>query len=576
MTNPEKEGKKVDPVNKPASINFIKGIICDDLRSNRHDGHIHTRFPPEPNGFLHIGHAKSICLNFGIAEEFKGAKCNLRFDDTNPSREEEKYVESIKRDIKWLGFDWEDRLYFASDYFDQLYEFAVKLIKKGKAYVCDLTPEQTSEYRGSLNESGRNSPYRDRSIEENLVLFERMRSGEFEDGSRTLRAKIDMASPNLNMRDPVMYRIMQVEHQRTGNKWCIYPMYDFAHGQCDSIEDITHSICTLEFENHRPLYDWFLDELEIYHPQQIEFARLNLTYTVMSKRKLLQLVNEGHVNGWDDPRMPTISGMRRRGYTPEAIRNFCERIGVGRINSTNDMALLEHFVREDLNRRAMRVMAVLNPLKIVIDNYPEDQDEWLDAVNNPEDESMGTRKTPFSGVIYIEKDDFMEDPPKEFFRLAPGREVRLRYAYYIKCVDVVKDEKSGEITELRCTYDPETRGGYSPDGRKVKATLHWVSAKHALKAEIRLYNHLFKKEYSDDIKNGKDFASCLNPDSLQVLKDCSVEPCLADSAHGKHLQFERLGYFCADLDSTRENLIFNRTVTLKDTWARIQRSQKEG
>ena len=573
-----KSNNEVDSTNTSPSLNFVKSIISGDVESKKFSNAIHTRFPPEPNGFLHIGHAKSICLNFGIAKEFNGAKCNLRFDDTNPSREEEKYVESIKKDIKWLGFDWEDRLFFASDYFDQLYEYAVKLIKKGKAYVCDLTPEQTAEHRGTLKEPGKNSPYRSRTIEENLDLLERMRSGEFKDGSRTLRAMIDMASPNLNLRDPIIYRIMHAEHQRTGSKWCIYPMYDFAHGQCDSIEGITHSICTLEFENHRPLYDWFLDELEIYHPRQIEFARLNLTYTVMSKRKLLQLVNERHVDGWDDPRMPTISGLRRRGYTPEAIRNFCERIGVGKVNSTSDIALLEHFVRVDLNQKAMRVMAVLNPLKIIIDNYPEDQDEELDAVNNPEDETMGTRKVPFSRVIYIERDDFMEEPPKKFFRLALDREVRLRYAYYIKCVSVVKDDNSGEIVELHCTYDPETRGGYSPDGRKVKATIHWVSAKHAINTQVRLYSNLFDKEnpeQTDDLKDGEDFLSGLNPNSLQTLNGCLAEPSLTNAVPGERFQFERLGYFCVDSDSTKENRVFNRTVTLKDTWAKIQKSQKK-
>ena len=573
-----KSNNEVDSTNTSTSLNFVKSIISGDVESKKFSNAIHTRFPPEPNGFLHIGHAKSICLNFGIAKEFSGAKCNLRFDDTNPSREEEKYVESIKKDIKWLGFDWEDRLFFASDYFDQLYEYAVKLIKKGKAYVCDLTPEQTAEHRGTLKEPGKNSPYRSRTIEENLDLLERMRSGEFKDGSRTLRAMIDMASPNLNLRDPIIYRIMHAEHQRTGSKWCIYPMYDFAHGQCDSIEGITHSICTLEFENHRPLYDWFLVELEIYHPRQIEFARLNLTYTVMSKRKLLQLVNERHVDGWDDPRMPTISGLRRRGYTPEAIRNFCERIGVGKVNSTSDIALLEHFVRVDLNQKAIRVMAVLNPLKIIIDNYPEDQDEELDAVNNPEDETMGTRKVPFSRVIYIERDDFMEEPPKKFFRLALDREVRLRYAYYIKCVSVVKDDNSGEIVELHCTYDPETRGGYSPDGRKVKATIHWVSAKHAINTQVRLYSNLFDKEnpeQTDDLEDGEDFLSGLNPNSLQTLNGCLAEPSLTNAVPGECFQFERLGYFCVDSDSTKENRVFNRTVTLKDTWAKIQKSQKK-
>lgn len=568
------DNKVAEASNKSQSLNFIKNIIYEDLKSNKHKGRILTRFPPEPNGYLHIGHAKSICLNFGIAKNFKDAKCNLRFDDTNPSREETKYIESIKQDIKWLGFDWEDRQFFASDYFDKLYEFAIKLIKKGKAYVCDLTADETREFRGTINKPGKNSPYRDRSVDENIDLFQRMRSGEFADGAKTLRGKIDMSSPNLNMRDPVMYRIMHVKHHRTGNKWRIYPMYDFAHGQSDSIEGITHSICTLEFENHRPLYDWFLDELEIFHPQQIEFARLNLNYTVMSKRKLLQLVNENHVRGWDDPRMPTISGMRRRGYTPEAIRNFCERIGIGKVNSTNDIALLEHFVREDLNRHCMRAMGVLNPLKIVIDNYPEDQEEELDAINNPEDESMGTRKVPFSRIIYIEKEDFLEDPPKKFFRLAPDREVRLRYAYYVKCVDVVKDENSGEIIELHCTYDPATRGGSPPDGRKVKATLHWISVKHAIKAETRLYDSLFDKENPEDTHGDETFTSFINPNSLKVLNNCFVEPGLANTSPGERFQFERLGYFCVDPDSKKENLIFNRTVTLKDSWAKIQKSQK--
>lgn len=553
--------------NGAAPRNFIQDIIRNDLSSDRYDGRVHTRFPPEPNGFLHIGHAKSICLNFGIAQQYSGAKCNLRFDDTNPSCENDEYVESIKRDIRWLGFDWEDNLFFTSDYFDQLYEFAVKLITKGKAYVCELTPDETSAYRGTLNKQGINSPYRDRPIEDNIDIFRRMRAGEFSDGSRTLRAKIDMASPNLNMRDPVIYRIMRTEHQRTGNKWRIYPMYDFAHGQSDSIEGITHSICTLEFENHRPLYDWFINELEIYHPQQIEFARLNLNHTVMSKRKLMQLVDGGHVNGWDDPRMPTIAGLRRRGYTPEAIRRFCDRIGVGKTNSTSDIALLEHFIRDDLNRNAMRAMAVLHPLKIVIENYPNDQQEEIDAVNNPEDETMGSRKVPFSRVIYIERDDFMEEPPKKFFRLAPGREVRLRYAYYIKCTGVIKDEESGEITELRCTYDPETRGGYSPDGRKVKATLHWVSANHAVSAEVRLYNHLFEKENPED---DDDIMSSLNANSVQILRDCLVEPGIDNTAPGNRYQFERLGYFCVDPDSADNGLVFNRTVTLKDSWAKIK------
>ena len=568
MSNPEKENTKTDD-----KLNFVQNIISDDQQQNKCEGRILTRFPPEPNGFLHIGHAKSICLNFGIIRKFTNAQCNLRFDDTNPAKEEEKYVESIKEDIKWLGFDWNDRLFFSSDYFDKLYEFAVKLVKKEKAFVCDLSTEQMREYRGTITSPGKESPFRNRTVEENLGLLEQMKKGEFKDGEKTLRAKIDMASPNLNMRDPVMYRIMHTPHQRTGNRWNIYPTYDFAHGQSDSIERITHSICTLEFENHRPLYDWFLDELDVYHPRQIEFARLNINYTVMSKRKLMQLVTEMHVSGWDDPRMPTISGLRRRGYTPESIRNFCERIGVGKVNSTNDVALLEHFVREDLNRTAMRVMSVLNPLKIVIVNYPEDQEEELDAVNNPEDETKGTRKVPFSKIIYIEKDDFMEDPPKKFFRLAPGREVRLRYAYYIKCTDVIKDENSGEITELHCTYDPATKGGDSPDGRKVKATLHWVSAKHAVMAEVRLYTHLFNREDPENAEDGKNFTSCLNPDSLKILRNCAVEPSLATALPENRFQFERLGYFYVDKDSTKENLIFNRTVTLKDTWAKVQKKK---
>ncbi len=552
---------------KDKPVDFIREIIKEDQKNNKYDSRVHTRFPPEPNGYLHIGHAKSICLNFGIAEEFKGL-CNLRFDDTNPTKEEQEYVDSIKKDVHWLGFDWQDREYYASDYFEKLCEFAVVLIKKGKAYVCDLTADEIREYRGTLTEPGKESPYRNRSVEENLDLFERMRKGEFPDGSRTLRARIDMKSGNINMRDPVLYRILHAEHHRTGNKWCIYPMYDWAHGQCDSIERITHSICTLEFEDHRPLYDWFLDELGAYHPQQIEFARLNLSHTVLSKRKLIQLVQEGRVKGWDDPRMPTISGIRRRGYTPEAIRNFCDRIGVAKRESMVEMALLEYCIREDLNKRALRVMAVLRPLKIVITNYPEDKDEELDAINNPEDASMGTRKVPFSREIYIEKDDFRENPPKEFFRLAPGREVRLRYAYYIKCTDVIKD-KNGEIKELHCTYDPATRGGDSPDKRKVKATLHWVSAKHALEAEIRLYDTLFTKPVPGE--DSGNFMTDLNPDSLEILKSCAVEPSLKNSKVGNRFQFERMGYFCVDSDSTPDKLVFNRTVTLKDTWAKIEK-----
>jgi glutaminyl-tRNA synthetase len=550
---------------------FIRDLIAADINSNTYEGRVHTRFPPEPNGYLHIGHAKSICLNFGLAEEFRGL-CNLRFDDTNPIKEEVEYVNSIMDDVRWLGFDWGDRLYYASDYFEQVYEFAVKLIKAGKAYVCDLTADEIRELRGTLTEPGRESPYRNRSVEENLDLFERMRKGEFPDGSRTLRAKIDMSSGNLNMRDPVMYRILKAPHHRTGDVWCIYPMYDWAHGQCDCMERITHSICTLEFEDHRPLYDWFLDALEIYHPRQIEFARLNLTYTVLSKRKLIQLVREGHVNGWDDPRMPTISGLRRRGYTPESVRNFCERIGVAKSNSVVDMALLEYCLREDLNKRAPRVMAVLRPLKIVIDNYPEGEVEELDAVNNPEDPFMGTRKVLFSRVLYIEREDFREDPPKGFFRLAPGREVRLRYAYYITCTGVVRDEKSGEVVELRCTYDPATRGGDSPDGRKVKATLHWVSAAHSLEAEVRLYDYLLSKPVPDE-GDGADFKSSLNENSLEILKTCRVEPGLSGVVPGSRYQFERLGYFCVDPDSSAGRLVFNRTATLKDTWAKIEKAR---
>ncbi|MFC1825564.1 glutamine--tRNA ligase/YqeY domain fusion protein [Thermodesulfobacteriota bacterium] len=550
--------------------NFIHNIIDDDNQTNKYGGRIQTRFPPEPNGYLHIGHAKSICLNFGLADEYRGL-CNLRFDDTNPSKEDIEYIESIIEDLRWLDFDWGERQFYASDYFEQLYAYAIQLIKKNKAYVCDLSPEDIREYRGTLTQPGKASPFRSRSAEENLDLFKRMRAGAFEDGARVLRAKIDMASGNLNMRDPVMYRILRAKHPRTGDKWCIYPMYDFAHGQCDSIEKITHSICTLEFEDHRPLYDWFLDELEIYHPRQIEFARLKLSHTVLSKRKLLELVEQGDVSGWDDPRMPTISGLRKRGYTPESIRSFCERIGVAKRDSIVDLALLEHCVREDLNKRAPRVMAVLNPLRVVIDNYPEGQDEELEAVNNPEDPSMGTRKVPFSRVLYIERDDFLEDPPKKFFRLAPGREVRLRYAYFIKCVDVIKDETSGEITELRCTYDPQTRGGGAPDGRKVKATLHWVSAGHALAAEVRLYDHLFTKPDPADEKDGRDFKSSINADSLEVLKNCQVEPSLAKASPGSRFQFERLGYFCIDsVDTAEGNMVFNRTVTLRDTWAKIK------
>jgi glutaminyl-tRNA synthetase len=562
-----------DP-SRPAD--FIREIVENDIKARKYDSSVHTRFPPEPNGYLHIGHAKSICLNFGIARDF-GGLCNLRFDDTNPTKEEVEYVESIKEDVRWLGFDWADRMFYASDYFEHLYEYAVQLIRLEKAYVCDLTAEEMRAYRGTLTEPGKDSPYRNRAVQENLDLFARMRAGEYEDGSRTLRAKIDMASGNINMRDPVMFRILRAEHHRTGTRWCIYPMYDYAHCISDSIEEITHSICTLEFEDHRPLYDWFLDELNVYHPRQIEFARLNLSHAVLSKRKLIQLVQEGHVSGWDDPRMPTIAGIRRRGYTPEAIRNFCDRIGVAKRDSMVDIALLEFCVREDLNRRAPRVMAVLRPLKVIIDNYPEDLVEDLDAVNNPEDASMGTRKVPFSRVIYIEKDDFREDPPKQFFRLAPGREVRLRYAYYITCTGVVRDGNTGEVTELHCTYDPKTKGGDSPDGRKVKATLHWVSAKHAVPAEVRLYDHLLMKADSGDVEEGKDFKSLLNPNSLERLQTCFVEPTLSAAALGSRYQFERQGYFCVDpVDTCGDKLVFNRIVTLKDTWAKIEKAQKKG
>ncbi len=558
-----------------APSHFIRTIIAEDLEAGKYQRRVHTRFPPEPNGYLHIGHAKSICLNFGLAAEFAG-KCNLRFDDTNPSKEDVEYVESIKADVRWLGFDWEDREFYASDYFEQLYEFAILFIKAGKAFVCDLNADQMREFRGTLTEPGKNSPFRDRSITENLDLFERMRAGEFPDGSRTLRAKVDMASPNINMRDPVMYRVLRATHHRTGDQWCIYPTYDFAHGQSDSIEGITHSICTLEFEDHRPLYDWYLDRLGIHHPQQIEFARLKLTYTALSKRKLLQLVQQKHVSGWDDPRMPTLSGMRRRGYTPEAIRVFCERIGVAKRNSTVEMAMLEHCLREDLNRRARRVMAVLRPLKVVLENYPEGQVEELEAVNNPEDPGMGTRKVPFSRVLYIERDDFREQPPKGFFRLSPGNEVRLRYAYIIKCTEAVKDPKTGAVTELRCTYDPETKSGSSRGQRKVKATIHWVSTEHAGSAEARLYDHLFTKEDPDDVPEGTDWLAGLNANSLDVIKDARVEPALKEARRGELYQFERLGYFCVDSADSAGNLIFNRAVTLRDNWAKIEKSAKAG
>lgn len=560
------------------SSDFIRNIVEDDNRSGKYDGRVVTRFPPEPNGYLHIGHAKSICLNFGLAAEHEGGICHLRFDDTNPAREDVEYVDSIMEDVRWLGWDWGDHLYYASDYFEQLFDYAVQLIKEGKAYVCDLSALEMREYRGTLTEPGRNSPHRERSIEESMDLFQQMRDGEFEDGARVLRAKIDMASPNVNLRDPVLYRILNTEHHRTGAQWCIYPTYDFAHGQSDSIERITHSVCTLEFEDHRPLYDWFLDELDVYHPQQIEFARLNISYTTLSKRRLRELVEEGYVTGWNDPRMPTLSGLRRRGYTPLSIRNFCDRIGVAKRNSIVDLALLEHSVREDLNQTSPRVMAVLNPLRVVIDNYPEDQTQEFEAVNNPEDPSMGSRKVPFSRVIYVEQDDFREDPPRRFYRLSPGREVRLRYACYITCVSVVKDETTGEVVELHCTYDPESLGGSSPDGRRVQATLHWVSAAHAVDAEVRLYEHLFvTPEPGSGEDDDADYKSDLNPDSLTVLTSCKVEPSLAGAVRGSRYQFERQGYFCVDtVDSTNGNLVFNRTVPLRDSWARIEQAGKQG
>jgi glutaminyl-tRNA synthetase len=555
---------------KNTQSNFIREIIDEHNLNNKYQGKVHTRFPPEPNGYLHIGHAKSICLNFGIAASYNG-QCNLRFDDTNPSKEDVEYVDSIQEDVKWLGFDWEDRMYYASDYFDQLFEYAVQLIKKGKAYVCDLTAQQIREYRGTLTEPGKDSPYRERNIEENLELFYKMRDGEFEDGSRVLRAKIDMASPNMNMRDPVIYRILRASHHRTGDKWCIYPMYDFAHGLSDSIEGITHSICTLEFEAHRPLYDWFLDELDVYHPQQIEFARLNLNYTIMSKRKLLELVTNKYVDGWNDPRMPTISGLRRRGYTPESIRSFAEKIGVAKRDNTIDVAKLEHSLREDLNKRAPRVMAVLKPVKVIIDNYPDDLNEELEAINNPEDLSAGTRKIPFSKEIYIEQDDFREDPPKKYFRLSPGNEVRLRYAYIIKCESVVKDETTGEINEIHCSYDPETKSGSAQSGRKVKGTIHWVSAKEAIDAEVRLYDRLFSVENPSGEEG--DYKTFLNPNSLEILKHCKVEPSLAGAKIEDRFQFERQGYFCLDsADSKPGALVFNKAVGLKDSWAKIEKN----
>ena len=563
------------PAGEPAGgLDFVRQIVADDLKTNKNGGRVVTRFPPEPNGYLHIGHAKSMCLNFGIAQEFPGGVCHLRFDDTNPRREDVEFVESIKTDIQWLGFDWNGHLYYASDYFEQLYEFAVQLIQGGDAYVCDLSPQEIREYRGTLTEPGKESPYRDRSVGVNLDLFQRMRAGEFNDGARVLRAKIDMASPNLNLRDPVIYRILRAHHHRTGDKWCIYPTYDFAHGQADSIEGVTHSICTLEFEDHRPLYDWLLDQLSIYHPQQIEFARLNLTNTMMSKRRLQELVAESHVSGWDDPRMPTLSGLRRRGYTPESIRDFCQRVGVARRENTVEVAQLEHSFREDQNRRAPRVMGVLRPLRVIIDNYPEGQEEQLASENNPEDPGMGFRNVPFSREVFIEEDDFMEDPPSRFFRLAPGREIRLKDAYYITCVDVVKNPDSGKVVEVHCTYDPETKGGTSQDRRRVRGTSHWVSAAHCLTAEVRIYDHLFLNPGPGEDPEGSDPMPSLNPRSLEVLKDCKVEPSLAGAEPGSRYQFLRQGYFCVDsVDSRPGALVFNRTVALRDSWARSQQGQ---
>jgi len=570
-TNPKPESAA--PVTPLASSNFLKDKIAEDVKSKKFgDAVVQTRFPPEPNGYLHIGHAKAICIDFGLADEF-GGKTNLRFDDTNPEKEETEYVESIQEDVRWLGFDWE-RLCYASDYFDQLYEWAIALIKKGKAYVDDLPAELVREYRGTLTEPGKNSPHRDRTVEENLDLFTRMKNGEFPDGARTLRAKIDMASPNMNMRDPVMYRIVRAEHHRTGNKWCIYPTYDWAHGQSDSIENVTHSMCSLEFADHQPLYNWYIEQLGIFPSQQIEFDRLAITYTLLSKRKLLQLVNEKRVSGWDDPRMPTLSGLRRRGYPPEAIRNFVNQAGVSRTNGIVDLAMLEHFVREDLNKHALRVMAVLRPLKLVIDNYPEAQSEELDAVNNPEDASAGSRKVPFGRVLYIEQDDFREVPPPKYFRLSPGVEVRLRYAYFVKCTGVVKDPKTGEVVEVHCTYDPATRGGDAPDKRKVKATIHWVSAEHAVDGEVRLYDKLFTKENPADLEEGEDFTANLNPQSLEVINDAKLEPSLASASPGNRFQFERLGYFCVDRDPSAGKPVFNRTVALKDTWAKIEKKAR--
>ncbi|MEE3167715.1 MAG: glutamine--tRNA ligase/YqeY domain fusion protein [Chloroflexota bacterium] len=556
------------------SVDFVRGIVADDSRSGKFDGRVVTRFPPEPNGYLHIGHAKSVCLNFGLAADFGGV-CHLRFDDTNPSKEEVEYVRSIQEDVRWLGFDWGPNLFYASDYFGQLYEYAIRLIEKGKAYVCDLTPEEVREYRGNLTEPGKESPYRNRSVEENLDLLRRMRAGDFESGERTLRAKIDMASPNLNLRDPVLYRILKETHHRTGDVWPIYPMYDFAHGQSDSIENVTHSVCTLEFEDHRPLYDWLQDELDIYHSQQIEFARLNITHTVLSKRRLIQLVDEGYVNGWDDPRLPTISGLRRRGYTPEALRDFCDRIGVAKRDNTVDIALLEYTLRDHLNKRSLRVMGVLDPLKVVITNYPEGKSEDVVSVNNPEDMSMGERKIKFSRTVYIEKDDFREVPLPKFYRLSPGREVRLKDAFYITCNEVIKDEATGEIIELRCTYDPATYGGTSADGRKVRGTSHWVSAAHAVDAEVRIYDHLFSTEDPDDVPDGGVFTDNLNPESLVVMKGCKLEQGLRKAKPGERFQFLRMGYFVVDSDSTPEAPVFNRTVALRDTWARMDQARKQ-
>jgi glutaminyl-tRNA synthetase len=556
----------------PPATDFIREAVIEDLKSGRFD-RVHTRFPPEPNGYMHIGHAKAICIDYGVAEDF-GGLYNLRFDDTDPVKEDVEYVQAIQRDIRWLGFDWEDRLFYASDYFEQLYQYAVQLIKMGKAYVCDLSVDEIREYRGTLTEPGQNSPYRNRSVEENLDLLERMRAGEFEDGARVLRAKIDMSSPNINMRDPVMYRIKHATHHRTGDEWCIYPMYDFAHGLSDSLEGITHSFCDIDYEIHRPLYDWFLDELDVFRSRQIEFARLNVSYMVLSKRRMLRLVNEGHVNGWDDPRMLTLSGLRRRGYTPESVRDFCDRIGIAKRPNIVDMALLEHCIREDLNQRAPRVMSVLRPLRVVLENYPEDLVEEMECRNNPQDPDAGTRMVPFSRVLYIEREDFREDPPRKFYRLAPGREVRLRYAYFITCKQVIKDEQ-GEIVELRCTYDPATRGGSAPDGRKVRSTLHWVSAAHSLPAEVYLYDRLFNAENPMDVPEGGDFIDSLNPNSLEVLTGCQVEPSLAGVKPGYRCQFERLGYFCVDTDATDERLVFNRTVALRDEWARVQKKMKK-